>query len=283
MGTCIFYLNERVDRVHQWAMQAFLGLGDGKTGALRGGTKKLELDLLSLRTGDICQIDMVQESTGNKVTVYCNSMEVVGDVVQDLCRSLSMSLLESTANFPRDFHNFQEILEKVEKHKQLRGRMTADMADMSHSIKSLVIRAEDSRVLCDWNVSLFFFPFLVRVCGVGQQVLFHCCFIVVDFLLFFIFLIFSPAFSHLFLQRMKGSYQELQQMNEELIGEYMKRATNHDQLMKSLKGLNDMIQRASNLRYGSAKTSVIKACRKAIKKNNMRGLMHIISQGVPKA
>ena len=177
MGTCIFYLNERVDRVHQWAMQAFLGLGDGKTGALRGGTKNLELDLLSLRTGDICQIDMVQESTGNKVTVYCNSMEVVGDVVQDLCRSLSMSLLESTANFPRDFHNFQEILEKVEKHKQLRGRMTADMADMSHSIKSLVIRAEDSRVLCDWNVSLFL-SFFCGSSGVDSRqvlLLFHCC------------------------------------------------------------------------------------------------------------
>jgi Bardet-Biedl syndrome 2 protein len=78
---------------------------------------------------------------------------------------------------------------------------------------------------------------------------------------------------------MKGSYQELQQMNEELISEYTKRATNHSCLMQSLKLVNDMIQMASNLRYGSAKTSVIKACRKAIKKNNLRSLMHIISNG----
>ena len=49
--------------------------------------------------------------------------------------------------------------------------------------------------------------------------------------------------------------------------------------MQSLKLVNDMIQMASNLRYGSAKTSVIKACRKAIKKNNLRSLMHIISNG----
>ena len=49
-GKCTFYIQERVDRVHQWASQAFLGLGDGKTGALRGGTMQLELDLLSLRT-----------------------------------------------------------------------------------------------------------------------------------------------------------------------------------------------------------------------------------------
>ena len=170
IGTCVFYINERVDRVHQWAMQAFLGLGDGKLGPLRGGTTNLELDLLSLRTGDICQIDMVQESTGNKVTMYCDSMQVVGDVIQDLCRSLSMSFLESTADFPRDFNHFREILERVEKHKQLRERMTADMADMSHSIKSLVIRAEDSRVLCDWTVRVCMFyiflfgPFCLALC-----------------------------------------------------------------------------------------------------------------------
>lgn len=117
------------------------------------GTINLELDLFSLRTGDTCQIDMVQEKTGNKVTIYCNSMQVVGEVIQDLCRSLSMSFLESTCTFEDDFNQFRDVLLRVERHKQLRERMTADMADMSQSIKSLVIRAEDSRILCDWTVS----------------------------------------------------------------------------------------------------------------------------------
>ena len=49
-------------------------------------------------------------------------------------------------------------------------------------------------------------------------------------------------------QRMKDTYQDLQKLNEDLIGEYTKRATNHDSLMKALKKVNDMIQRASNLR-----------------------------------
>ena len=162
-GSCVFYLNERVDRVHDWASKAFLGLGDGKTGALRGGTTSLELDLLSLRTGDTCQVDMVQESTGNKVTISCASMQVVGDVIQDMCRFLGIELLESTADFPRDFDMFREVLERVDKHKELRQRMTADMADMTHSVKTMVIRAEDSRVLCDWDVSDFCLPELVSV------------------------------------------------------------------------------------------------------------------------
>ena len=78
---------------------------------------------------------------------------------------------------------------------------------------------------------------------------------------------------------MKTSYQELSHMNEELISEYTKRATNHTHLMKSLKMVNDMIQRASNLRYGSAKTNVIKMCRNKIKKNKIRDLMQIIANG----
>ena len=56
---------------------------------------------------------------------------------------------------------------------------------------------------------------------------------------------------------MKQTYQDLQKLNEELIGEYTKRATNHDELMKALKMVNDMIQRASNLRYGKAKTNLV--------------------------
>ena len=152
-GSCVFYVNERVDRVHDWASKAFLGLGDGKTGALRGGSSSLELDLLSLRTGDTCQMDMVQESTGNKITIYCASMQVVGDVIQEMCRFLGISVLESTADFPHDFEKFGEVLERVEKHKELRQRMTADMADTTHLVKTMVIRAEDSRVLCDWDVS----------------------------------------------------------------------------------------------------------------------------------
>ena len=78
---------------------------------------------------------------------------------------------------------------------------------------------------------------------------------------------------------MKDTYQELQKLNEDLIGEYMKRSNNHDELMRALKMVNDMIQRASNLRYGPAKTKVISACRKAVKKGNLRKLLHIIREG----
>ena len=91
-----------------------------------------------------------------------------------------------------------------------------------------------------------------------------------------------PAPTHCAPQRMKTTYTELLRMNEELIGEYTKRANNHSHLMMSLKMLNDMIQRASNLRFGTAKTAVVSACRKAIKKSNLRNLIHIMSEGAKK-
>ena len=78
---------------------------------------------------------------------------------------------------------------------------------------------------------------------------------------------------------MRQRYQELQQLNEELIGEYIKRANNHEQLLKSLKAVNEMIQRAANLRYGKPKAVCVSACRKALKRSDFRSLAHIITHG----
>lgn len=78
---------------------------------------------------------------------------------------------------------------------------------------------------------------------------------------------------------LKKVFAGLHKTNGELIGEYNKRATNHQQLLSQLKEVNLMIQKASNLRVGSAKTRVVAACRAAIKKNNIHELFQIITKG----
>ena len=78
---------------------------------------------------------------------------------------------------------------------------------------------------------------------------------------------------------MRENYQELQQLNEELIGEYTKRANNHEQLLLRLKAVNEVIQKAANLRHGKPKSACVSACRKAIKRNDLRALPHVIAQG----
>ena len=78
---------------------------------------------------------------------------------------------------------------------------------------------------------------------------------------------------------MKKMYGDLYEVNRELIGEYLKRANNHQELLNALKEVNTMIQKAGKLRVGQAKNSLIAECRNAIKTNNNHGLFQIMRTG----
>jgi Bardet-Biedl syndrome 2 protein len=81
------------------------------------------------------------------------------------------------------------------------------------------------------------------------------------------------------IRAMKRTYGSLFDLNRELLGEYMKRSNNHNELLAALKDVNSMIQRAGKLRVGQSKTSLVAACRNAIKNNNVHMLFSIIRQG----
>mmetsp|Transcript_16145 Transcript_16145/g.22246 ORF Transcript_16145/g.22246 Transcript_16145/m.22246 type:complete len:133 (+) Transcript_16145:3-401(+) len=78
---------------------------------------------------------------------------------------------------------------------------------------------------------------------------------------------------------MRRIYADLYTLNRQLVTEYVKRANNHQALLNSLKEVNHMIQKASNLRMGSAKSRVVSECRNAIKVNNIKSLFQIIKEG----
>lgn len=78
---------------------------------------------------------------------------------------------------------------------------------------------------------------------------------------------------------MRRYYSELFTLNNQLLGEYTKRSTNHQALLDALKDVNSMIQLAARLRYGAPKSTVITACRKAIKNNNIHALFYIVKTG----
>ncbi|CAM9136269.1 unnamed protein product [Ectocarpus sp. 12 AP-2014] len=75
-------------------------------------------------------------------------------------------------------------------------------------------------------------------------------------------------------------YAELHNLNRRLVGEYAKRANNHNALLAALKEVKQVVQKASNLRIGQAKTRVVSDCRAAIKANNADGLVQVISDGL---
>merc|ERR1712224_647717 len=124
---------------------------------------------------------------------------------------------------------FRNVLLKVDEFNAIRLKLTAEMADDSNLVKTLVIKAEDARILSD-------------------------------------------------MKSMKQMYANLYQLNNSLIAEYNKRANNHEQLLEALKEVNQ-IQKAARLRVGPAKTTVVSACRNAIKSNNIHSLFKIIKRG----
>ncbi|KAJ6218855.1 hypothetical protein RDWZM_004667 [Blomia tropicalis] len=78
--------------------------------------------------------------------------------------------------------------------------------------------------------------------------------------------------------RMKQIYNDLSMLNREILREHMIRCQNHQDLVDNLKQMNVIIQRASNLRVGSYKTTLINSCREAIKQKNFPQLFKIISE-----
>lgn len=83
------------------------------------------------------------------VTIRCDSMELVGELVQDLAKFLDISELTSVATFPLEMEGFEETTSRIQEYNAQRLQLTADMADDSQRIKALIVRAEDSRLMGD--------------------------------------------------------------------------------------------------------------------------------------
>jgi Bardet-Biedl syndrome 2 protein len=81
------------------------------------------------------------------------------------------------------------------------------------------------------------------------------------------------------MQSMRMAYTELSGMNTSLISSYSIRAQNHNTLLGSLKEVNQMIQKAANLRAGKAKTLLIAECRAAVKANNLQIIKNSVKYG----
>uniref|UniRef100_A0A4W3H9J9 Bardet-Biedl syndrome 2 protein homolog n=1 Tax=Callorhinchus milii TaxID=7868 RepID=A0A4W3H9J9_CALMI len=122
---------------------------------------------------------------------------------------------------------------QVDEYHSVHQKLTAEMADHSNLVRSLLVRAEDARLMGNMN--------------------------------------------------MKKGYNELYDLNRDLVNGYKIRCNNHAELLQCLRGVNRAMQRAGSLRVGKPKTQVIAACRDAIKNNNVNALFKIIRAGTSSA
>ncbi|XP_063686264.1 Bardet-Biedl syndrome 2 protein homolog isoform X1 [Bolinopsis microptera] len=139
-----FPVNERINRVVMWINQNFLL--DEEVCAISADTE-LDLKLMALRTGCPIFLHMVPGT----ITIHCEDIDLVGDIVQALAASLNIENMTSTANFPDFIEKLKEVLVKVDEYHNVRQKLTAEMADHSNLIRSLVVRAEDARLMNDMN------------------------------------------------------------------------------------------------------------------------------------
>ena len=74
-------------------------------------------------------------------------------------------------------------------------------------------------------------------------------------------------------------YTNLNTENQKMSRELLKKASNHQALLANLKEVNQLINKAANLRMGSAKSKLVSLCRAAVKKNNLGSIAKIVESG----
>ena len=76
-------------------------------------------------------------------------MDLCGDFVQALANYLGVEDLASTCDFPKDTLELERLLVAADEMQSVRQRLSAEMADNSGIIRTLIVRAEDSRLMMD--------------------------------------------------------------------------------------------------------------------------------------
>jgi len=222
VGYASFQVKERVQRVLLWVNQNFLLMKDLdlKQGALRA-------NFIALRADKPLAITM--EPSG-QVTIRTDDMALAGEIIQAMASFLNLEDIQVTADFPEEMDTLAVTLQQIEEYNTSRQSLMAEMADNSALVRALVVRAEDSRLLCD-------------------------------------------------IKNMRRWYSELYSLNQDMLSSYKIRSNNHKELLVSLKQLNQIIQKAGQLRVGKSKIQLINACRAAVKNNDFNNLLKIIKTG----
>ncbi|XP_032086552.1 Bardet-Biedl syndrome 2 protein isoform X1 [Thamnophis elegans] len=217
-----FTLGEKVQMGVVWIKQNFLLPED-----VEMQNESLEVCFTSLR--DTGQLGIRMSSSG-EITINTDNIDLAGDIIQSMASFWAIEDLQVEADFPVYFDEVHKAFVGVDSSHTVCQKLTANMADRSNSIRSMLVRAEDSRLMGDWK-------------------------------------------------NMKKRYNELYDLNKDLLSQYKIRCTNHSEFLNNLKAINQAIQRAGNLRVGKHKMQVIAACREAIKNNSVNMLIKIMRLG----
>ncbi|CAG0885801.1 unnamed protein product [Darwinula stevensoni] len=142
-GKATFLLHERLPRIAMWLNQTFLFPAE----IIASPGQVLEKHFLGLRTSLPL---ILRIGIDGKAEVLTDDMDIAGDVIQSLASFLNLEDLQVHADFPSEAQKIETLLQKADELQAVRDRLSTDMADNAGIIRTLVIRAEDARILRDW-------------------------------------------------------------------------------------------------------------------------------------
>ncbi|XP_064437112.1 Bardet-Biedl syndrome 2 protein isoform X2 [Mirounga angustirostris] len=134
-----FVIAERAQRVVIWLNQNFLLPEDTNI-----QNAPFQVCFTSLRNGGQLYIKI---KLSGEITVNTDDIDLAGDIIQSMASFFAVEDLQVEADFPVYFEELRKVLVKVDEYHSVHQKLSAEMADNSNLIRSLLVRAEDARLM----------------------------------------------------------------------------------------------------------------------------------------
>ena len=139
-GYVKFSLSQKREGVDLWLNKSFILSENFKP------PETLRVEFLCLRDEKPLILEM--SSGDDEFIIRTDDMELAGDLLQSLVSEhLGMDQLNSVADFPIETEQLKRLIGKVDEIQSVREQLAADIADNSANLRSLVVKAEDCRLL----------------------------------------------------------------------------------------------------------------------------------------
>ncbi|KAM4800520.1 BBSome complex member BBS2 [Urocitellus parryii] len=134
-----FIIAERAQRIAIWLNQNFLLPEDTNI-----QNAPFQVCFTSLRNGGHLYIKI---KPSGEITVNTDDIDLAGDIIQSMASFFAVEDLQVEADFPVYFEELRKVLVKVDEYHSVHQKLSADMADNSNLIRSLLVQAEDARLM----------------------------------------------------------------------------------------------------------------------------------------
>ncbi|XP_033013159.1 Bardet-Biedl syndrome 2 protein isoform X1 [Lacerta agilis] len=136
-----FTISERVQTVIMWLKQNFLLPED-----MAIHNEYFEVCFTSLRdAGQLC----IKMKPSGEISINTDNIDLAGDIIQSMASFWAIEDLQVEADFPAYFEEMRKALVVVDNSHTFSQKLTADIAEHSNLIRSILVRAEDSRLMGD--------------------------------------------------------------------------------------------------------------------------------------